>query len=93
MADYRLQFNELFFVVCDFGFSNFTADSNRHIVAGMKKPTSAGLTTRYAAPEVSIITDESTRRNEFISCFKKSELPIVDLTHNWTRRLMYLPME
>ena len=52
MADYRPQSNEMYFVVCDFGFSNFTADSNRQTVVGMKKPTLSGLTTRYAAPEV-----------------------------------------
>ena len=63
----------MFFVVCDFGFSNFTADSNRQTVAGMKKPTSAGITPRYAAPEVSKVTDEEIENSLFISCFKKSE--------------------
>ena len=53
MADVKAETKEVFFVICDFGFSNFTADSNRQTVAGMKKPTSAGITPRYAAPEVS----------------------------------------
>ena len=57
MADFRPESNELFFVVCDFGFSNFTADANRQTVAGMKKPTSAGITPRYAAPEVSNVIE------------------------------------
>ncbi len=60
-------------MVCDFGFSNFTADSNRQTVAGMKKPTSTGLTTRYAAPEVSLnIIDETENLDAVFSCFKKS---------------------
>ena len=40
------------FVVCDFGFANFTSDSGRQLVAGLRKPTSTGITVRYAAPEV-----------------------------------------
>ena len=63
MADYRPQSNELYFVVCDFGFSNFAADSNRQTVVGIKKPTSAGLTTRYAAPEVSTVIEMFESRN------------------------------
>jgi hypothetical protein len=40
------------FVICDFGFADFTADAERDLVAGMKKPSDNGMTIRYAAPEV-----------------------------------------
>lgn len=39
-------------VICDFGFANFVADSKRVLVSGLKKPSTAGITARYASPEV-----------------------------------------
>jgi serine/threonine protein kinase len=40
-------------VICDFGFANFTLESQRSCVAGFSKPTTIGITYKYAAPEVS----------------------------------------
>ena len=39
-------------VICDFGFANFTSDVQAKIVKGVKRPTTNGITYRYAAPEL-----------------------------------------
>ena len=46
----------IFCVICDFGFANFRTDGKHQLVSGMKAPTTAGITARYAAPEVSNLT-------------------------------------
>ena len=43
---------EYHFVICDFGFADYTVEAEKQFVAGMKKPQTMGLTIRYAAPEV-----------------------------------------
>ena len=43
---------EYHFVICDFGFADYTLEAEKQFVAGMKKPTTMGMTIRYAAPEV-----------------------------------------
>ncbi len=40
------------FVICDFGFADYAPDAGKQVVAGMKRPSNAGITPRYAAPEV-----------------------------------------
>ena len=39
--------------ICDFGFANFVGE-DRPLATGMKKPTTIGISTRYAAPEVNL---------------------------------------
>jgi hypothetical protein len=51
LVDVKSEF-EYYFVICDFGFADFTEEAGRQFVTGMKKPSSAGITFRYAAPEV-----------------------------------------
>ena len=43
------------FVICDFGFADFSDEAGRQFVAGMKKPSVQGMTIRYAAPEVNLL--------------------------------------
>ena len=42
------------FLICDFGFADYAPEAEKQFVAGMKRPSTVGITARYAAPEVSL---------------------------------------
>ena len=65
LLDSNFQSNPIF-VICDFGFADFTDEAGRQFVAGMKKPTVQGITIRYAAPEVNLLCSQKMILPEFM---------------------------